>query len=76
MHITTLQLQARFFGQLDQYTANLVKVFTSKEGAAGKKIKMLMALTAKASESNFCLIYQRKKNLCLTQALKALAQNF
>lgn len=52
MRITTLPLQAKFFGQLDQYTANLIRVFSSRGGAAGKKIRLLMAPTAKASGLN------------------------
>ncbi|XP_029989343.1 uncharacterized protein LOC115418930 [Sphaeramia orbicularis] len=55
MRITTLPLQAKFFGQLDQYTANLIKIFNSRGGAAGKKIRLLMAPIAKASALNCCI---------------------
>lgn len=49
MRITTLPLQAKFLAELDKHTPNLMKVFSSRGGAAGKKIKLLMAPTAKAS---------------------------
>ena len=56
MRITTLPLQAKFFGQHDQYTPNLMKVFSSGGGAARKKLRLLMAPTAKASALNYCII--------------------
>lgn len=46
MRITTVPLHAKFIGQLDKYTPNLTKVFRSRGGAAGKKIRLLMASTA------------------------------
>lgn len=52
MRITTLPLQAKFLAQLE-YTPNLMKVFRSRGGAVGKKIRLIMAPTAKASELNW-----------------------
>ncbi|XP_078024484.1 uncharacterized protein LOC144463594 [Epinephelus lanceolatus] len=50
MRITTLPLQAKFLAQLDKYTANLLKVFSNRGGAAGRKIRLLMAPTAKSED--------------------------
>ncbi|XP_058500363.1 uncharacterized protein LOC131469446 [Solea solea] len=50
MRITTLPLQAKFLGEVDKYTPNLMKVFSSRGGAAGKKIRLLMAPTTKSED--------------------------
>ncbi|XP_074528600.1 uncharacterized protein LOC141791837 [Halichoeres trimaculatus] len=47
MRITTVPLQAKFLAQLDKFTPNLMRVFSNKGGAAGRKIRLLMAPTAK-----------------------------
>jgi len=49
MRITTVPLISKFFGQLDKYTDDLMKVFRHKGGCAGQKIRTIMALTAKVS---------------------------
>lgn len=56
MRITTLPLQAKVLAELDKYTPNLMKVFSSRGGAAGRKIGLLMAQMAKASALNCCII--------------------
>ena len=56
MRITTLPLQAKFLAELDKYTPNLMKVFSSRGGAAGRKIKLIMAPAAKASALNCGII--------------------
>ncbi|CAK6984296.1 hypothetical protein NQZ68_033671, partial [Scomber scombrus] len=48
MRITTSTLQAKFLSQLDRYTDNLLKMFKNRGGAAGKKMRLLMAPTAKS----------------------------
>ncbi|XP_030274368.1 uncharacterized protein LOC115582533 [Sparus aurata] len=50
MRITTLPLQAKFLAQLDKYTGNLLKVFSNRGGAAGRKIKLLMDPTATSED--------------------------
>jgi len=49
MRLTTVPLISKFFGQLDKYTDDLMKVFRHKGGCAGQKIRTIMALTAKVS---------------------------
>lgn len=49
MRITTVPLISKFFGQLDRYIDDLIKVFRAKGGSAGQKIRAIMALTAKVS---------------------------
>ncbi|XP_016430365.1 uncharacterized protein LOC107757411 [Sinocyclocheilus rhinocerous] len=44
MRITTVPLMSKFLAQLDKYTANLQKVFSSKGGASGQKISRIMAV--------------------------------
>uniref|UniRef100_A0A9J8D2D5 Uncharacterized protein n=1 Tax=Cyprinus carpio carpio TaxID=630221 RepID=A0A9J8D2D5_CYPCA len=51
MRITTVPLISKFIGQLDKYTDALMKVFRHKGGCAGQKIRTIMALTAKDTES-------------------------
>lgn len=40
--ITTVELQSKFFSQLDAHSENLMKVFARKGGVLGKKIKAVM----------------------------------
>ncbi|KAI9532249.1 hypothetical protein NQZ68_033874 [Dissostichus eleginoides] len=47
MRITTLPLQAKFLAELDRYSPNLLKVFHNRGGDAGRKIRLLMAPTAR-----------------------------
>lgn len=55
MRITTLPPQAKFLAQLDKYTGNLLKVFSNRGGAAGRKIKLLMDPTATACALNYII---------------------
>ncbi|XP_042252026.1 uncharacterized protein LOC121886160 [Thunnus maccoyii] len=50
MRITTVPLTSKFIGQLDRLTDDPIKVFCSKGGYAGQKIRTIMALTAKDNE--------------------------
>lgn len=54
MRITTVPLTAKFIGQLDKYTNDLLKVFRHKGGTAGQKISRIMALTAEVSAFFVC----------------------
>ncbi|KAM7405402.1 hypothetical protein PAMP_012667 [Pampus punctatissimus] len=48
LRLTTVPLSAKFLGQLDRYSESLKKVFKEKGGAAGRKMRLLMAPTAKS----------------------------
>ncbi|KAI9536412.1 hypothetical protein NQZ68_033671 [Dissostichus eleginoides] len=50
MQITTLPLQAKFLAELDRYSPNLLKVFHNRGGDAGRKIRLLMAPTARSED--------------------------
>ncbi|XP_034082371.1 sterile alpha motif domain-containing protein 3-like isoform X2 [Gymnodraco acuticeps] len=50
MRITTLPLQAKFLAELDRYSPNLLKVFHNRGGDAGRKIRLLMAPTARSED--------------------------
>ncbi|XP_054589739.1 uncharacterized protein [Nothobranchius furzeri] len=43
MRLTTIPLTSKFLGELDRQTDNLMKVFNSKGGAAGRKMSAIMA---------------------------------
>ncbi|XP_030590513.1 uncharacterized protein LOC115783701 [Archocentrus centrarchus] len=43
IRLTTVPLTSKFFGELDRLTDNLIKVFNTKGGAAGRKITAIMA---------------------------------
>ncbi|KAL3973686.1 NF-kappa-B inhibitor-like protein 2 [Sarotherodon galilaeus] len=43
LRITTAPLVPRFLAQLDQYTDQLIKVFKKKGGAAGRKMRQILA---------------------------------
>ena len=43
MRITTAPLVSKFLAQLDQHTAQLIKVFEKKGGSAGMKIRKMLA---------------------------------
>nr|XP_054593128.1 uncharacterized protein LOC129160008 [Nothobranchius furzeri] len=43
MRLTTIPLTSKFLGELDRQTDNLMKVFNSKGGAAGRKMAAIMA---------------------------------
>ena len=42
--ITTMPLQSRFLSQLDQHTANLLKIFEKRSGQQGQKLKDMSAM--------------------------------
>ncbi|KAG7504367.1 hypothetical protein JOB18_007322 [Solea senegalensis] len=65
MRITTLPLQAKFLGEVDKYTPNLMKFFSGRGGAAGKKTRLLMAPTTKSEDIEEGLCTSR--SLCLSQ---------
>ncbi|KAJ8347978.1 hypothetical protein SKAU_G00265670 [Synaphobranchus kaupii] len=52
MRLTTVPLTSKFFGQLDRYTDDLIRVFHAKGGSAGKKIGTTMAQTANNDDIN------------------------
>lgn len=41
--ITTIQLQSKFFGELDAHSANLMTAYAKKGGFQGRKIKTILA---------------------------------
>uniref|UniRef100_A0A1A8QTA4 Si:dkeyp-101e12.1 n=1 Tax=Nothobranchius rachovii TaxID=451742 RepID=A0A1A8QTA4_9TELE len=43
MRLTTIPLTSKFLGELDRQTDNLMKVFNSKGGAAGRKMAAIVA---------------------------------
>ena len=49
MRLTTVPLTSKFLGELDRLTDDLIRVFHTKGGAAGRKIIALMAKTHNVS---------------------------
>ncbi|KAK1883387.1 WD repeat-containing protein 76 [Dissostichus eleginoides] len=45
MRLTTVPLTSKFLGELDRLTDDLIRVFHTKGGAAGRKIRAVMAKT-------------------------------
>ena len=45
LRITTKPLQSKFMYQLDHFSDKLLKIFSSKGGVKGKKIKEALAIT-------------------------------
>ena len=43
MQLTTVPLTSKFLGELDRLTDDLIRVFHAKGGAAGRKIRAVMA---------------------------------
>lgn len=43
VRITTAPLVSKFLAQLDQHTAQLIKVLTKKGGSAGRKMTTILA---------------------------------
>ncbi|XP_039544877.1 uncharacterized protein LOC120491248 [Pimephales promelas] len=77
MRITTVPLISKFFGQLDKYTDDLMKVFRHKGGCAGQKIRTIMALTAKNEDINTrrdCIL--RCLSVYLNEDLETLVKEY
>uniref|UniRef100_UPI003AAA4CD3 uncharacterized protein n=1 Tax=Centroberyx gerrardi TaxID=166262 RepID=UPI003AAA4CD3 len=77
MRITTVPLISKFMGQLDRYTDDLMKVFRSKGGSAGKKIRTIMALTANNENINIkrdCIL--RSLSVYLNEDMETLVKEY
>uniref|UniRef100_UPI003AAE858A uncharacterized protein isoform X1 n=1 Tax=Centroberyx gerrardi TaxID=166262 RepID=UPI003AAE858A len=77
MRVTTVPLISKFMGQLDRYTDDLMKVFRSKGGSAGKKIRTIMALTANNENINIkrdCIL--RSLSVYLNEDMETLVKEY
>ncbi|KAK1902416.1 WD repeat-containing protein 76 [Dissostichus eleginoides] len=52
MRLTTVPLTSKFLGELDRLTDDLIRVFHTKGGAAGRKIRAVMAKTDNSEDIN------------------------
>ncbi|KAK1886876.1 WD repeat-containing protein 76 [Dissostichus eleginoides] len=52
MRLTTVPLTSKFLGELDRLTDDLIRVFHTKGGAAGRKIRAVMAKTDNNEDIN------------------------
>ncbi|XP_034093443.1 uncharacterized protein LOC117560622 [Gymnodraco acuticeps] len=52
MRLTTVPLTSKFLGELDRLTDDLIRVFHTKGGAAGRKIRAVMAKTDNSADIN------------------------
>ncbi|CAL8403345.1 unnamed protein product [Arctogadus glacialis] len=52
MRLTTVPLTSKFLGELDRLTDDLIRVFHTKGGAAGRKIIAVMAKTHNSKDIN------------------------
>ncbi|KAJ4937907.1 hypothetical protein JOQ06_002536 [Pogonophryne albipinna] len=52
MRLTTVPLTFKFLGELDRLTDDLIRVFHTKGGAAGRKIRAVMAKTDNSEDIN------------------------
>ncbi|KAK1904788.1 WD repeat-containing protein 76 [Dissostichus eleginoides] len=52
MRMTTVPLTSKFLGELDRLTDDLIRVFHTKGGAAGRKIRAVMAKTDNSEDIN------------------------
>ncbi|KAI9525177.1 hypothetical protein NQZ68_009380 [Dissostichus eleginoides] len=52
MRMTTVPLTSKFLGELDRLTDDLIRVFHTKGGAAGRKIRAVMAKTDNSKDIN------------------------
>uniref|UniRef100_A0A8P4KSQ0 Uncharacterized protein n=2 Tax=Dicentrarchus labrax TaxID=13489 RepID=A0A8P4KSQ0_DICLA len=52
MRLTTVPLTSKFLGELDRLTDDLIRVFHTKDGAAGRMIRAVMAKTHNSEDIN------------------------
>lgn len=52
MRLTTVPLTSKFLGELDRLTDDLIRVFHTKGGAAGRRIRAVMAKTDHSEDIN------------------------